>query len=384
MNIIKKGQKVSEEKEGSEYKVPLTTIKEILPHNNATSLEFAVVYGFKVIVVKGQYKPNDTVIFIPPDSIIPQELENKLFGEGSKIKLNKHRVRQIKIRGEYSQGMLVNPEDAELPTIELEADYQKVLGITKYEPPQAHYQTGTVKKRDKKNENPFFHKYGGIDNFKWYPDLFTEGEMVSITEKIHGSNIRFGYVPYVANNPWRKLLKFLKLTPQWEWVYGSNNVQYQQKFNKQTGYYGTDVYGAVLAKYNAKDKVEHGEIWYGELYGDGIQGGYNYGCKNGEHKLLVFDLKYQNGTDAKYADAQIFADIAKERGFEVAPELYRGPFNIDKAKELTKGDSVLVPAQKVIEGIVIKPLLEQESTIGRKLLKLISEKYLEKDQTEFH
>ena len=383
---------MSEEKEGSEYKVPLTTIKEIKEHDNATSLEIAVVYGFEVIVAKGQYKVGDTVIYIPPDSILPQELHDKIFGPDSKIKLNKNRVKQIKIRGKYSQGMLLSLDTLDydialkntIMFAGLECDASIVLGITKYEPPQAHYQTGTVKKRDKKNENPFFHKYGGIDNFKWYPDLFVEGEMVSITEKIHGSNIRFGYVPYVANNLWRKLLKFLKLTPQWEWVYGSNNVQYQQKFNKQTGYYGTDVYGAVLAKYNAKDKVEHGEIWYGELYGDGIQGGYNYGCKNGEHKLLVFDLKYQNGTDAKFADAQIFESIAKERGFEVAPELYRGPFNIDQAKELTKGDSVLEPKQKIREGVVIKPLIEQDSTIGRKLLKLISEKYLEKDQTEFH
>jgi len=381
---------MDEEKEGSEYKVPLTTIKEIKVHDNATSLEIAVVYGFEVIVGKGQYKVGDKVIYIPPDSIITQELENTLFGPDSKIKLNKHRIKQIKIRGKYSQGMLVSPDDlGPLWTEErlrdgLEDDFAEELGIIKYQPPQAHYQTGTVKKRDKKNENPYFHKYGGIDNFKWYPELFQEGEMVSITEKIHGSNIRFGYVPYVANNLWRKFLKLLKLTPSYEWVYGSNNVQYQQKFNKQTGYYGTDVYGAVLSKYNAKDKVEHGEIWYGELYGDGIQGGYNYGCKNGEHKLVVFDLKHQNGTDAKYVDAQIFADIAKERGFEVAPELYRGPFNIDQAKALTTGDSVLVPTQKVREGVVIKPLIEQESTIGRKLLKLISEKYLEKDQTEFH
>lgn len=367
----------------SEYKVPLTTIKEIKVHDNATSLEIAVVYGFEVIVGKGQYKAGDKVIYIPPDSIITQELENKLFGPDSKIKLNKHRIRQIKIRGKYSQGMLVSPEDVDLPSKTLEEDYAEILEVIKYEPPQANYQASLAKKRDKPKENPYFHKYGGIDNFKWYPDLFQEGEIVSITEKIHGSNIRFGYVPYVANNLWRKLLKLLKLTPTHEWVYGSNNVQLQQRSGYK-GFYGEDVYGKVLEKYAAKDKVEHGEIWYGELYGDGIQGNYNYGCKNGEHKLLVFDLKYQNGTDAKYADAQIFADIAKERGFEVAPELYRGPFNIDQAKELTKGDSVLVPAQKVIEGVVIKPLVETESSIGRKLLKLISEKYLEKDQTEFH
>lgn len=375
---------MSEEKQGSEYKVPLTTIREILPHNNATSLEFAVVYGFKVIVAKGQYKAGDTVIFIPPDSVIPQSLEDKLFGPDSKIKLNKHRVRQIKIRGEYSQGMLVHPEDSDLiiENYDLEDNLADALGITKYEPPQATYQTASVRKRDKAKENPYFHKYGGIDNFKWYPDLFHEGEMVSITEKIHGSNIRFGYVPYVANNLWRKILKFFKLTPQWEWVYGSNNVQLQQR-DSYTGFYGEDVYGAVLKKYNAKEKVKPGEIWYGELYGAGIQQNYDYGLKN-EHGLVVFDLKLQNGSESKYVDTDLFRSIALERGFTVVPELYKGPFNKDLAKDLTLGDSVFEPSQKVREGVVVKPLIETESSIGRKMLKLISEKYLEKDQSEFH
>lgn len=369
----------------SEYKVPLTTIKEIKEHDNATSLEIAVVYGFEVIVAKGQYQAGDKIIYIPPDSIITQELENKLFGEGSKIKLNKHRVRQIKIRGKYSQGLIVHPDDSGLiiDNYNLEDDLAVELNITKYEPPAATYQTGAVRKRDKAKENPYFHKYGGIDNFKWYPDLFREGEMVSITEKIHGSNIRFGYVPYVANTLWRALLQLLRLAPKWEWVYGSNNVQLQQRSGYK-GFYGEDVYGKVLEKYGAKDKVKPGEIWYGELYGHGIQGGYDYGCKPGEHKLLVFDLKLQNGTESKFMNVDDFRMTARERGFEYAPELYVGPFNIDHAKSLTIGDSVLVPSQKVREGVVIKPLIEQESSIGRKMLKLISEKYLEKDQTEFH
>lgn len=376
-----------------EYKVPLTNIKEILPHNNATSLEFAVVYGFKVIVTKGKYKVGDEVIYVPIDSLLPQNLENKLFPPDSKIKLNKHRIKQIKIRGEYSQGLLIDVEDVvdilgidatrRLGTYEPDEDLAERLGITKYDPPQASYQgTGSVKKRDKPKENPYFHKYGGIDNFKWYPDLFIEGEMVSVTEKIHGSNIRFGYVPYVANNLWRKLLRLLGLTPKWEWVYGSNNVQLQQR-SSYTGFYGEDVYGKVLEKYKAKDKVKEGEIWYGELYGDGIQGGYHYGLKQ-EHGLVVFDLKLQSGTEAKYVDADEFHSIARQRGFESVPTLYRGPFNKEEIQKLTQGDSVFRPVQKVREGVVIKPLVETESSIGRKLLKLISEKYLEKEQTEFH
>jgi len=366
------------------YKVPLTTIKEILVHPSADRLEIARVYDFNVIIQKSQYKVGDLCIYIPIDSILPFDLESKIFGPNSKIKLNKGRVKQIKIRGVYSQGMLIKPNEVLDVNYELETDLAEILKVTKYEPPAAHYQgSNTAVKRDKPKENQYFHKYGGIDNFKWYPDLFAEGEEVSITEKIHGSNIRFGLVPYVANNLWRKLLKKLRLTPQFEWVYGSNNVQLQQRWGYK-GFYGEDVYGKVLAKYNAKEKVKPGEIWYGELYGDGIQKGYTYGCTNGEHKLVVFDLKYQTGTDSKFEDADKFFEIAKERGFETCPELSRGPFNKDLAKVLTSGDSVMVPSQKVREGVVIKSLKESDSVIGRKVLKLISEKYLESDQTDFH
>jgi RNA ligase (TIGR02306 family) len=373
----------------STFKVPLTKILEVKDHPNADRLSICKVYDFNIVTGRDQYVAGDLCIFVPPDSILPLDLETKLFGgPDSKIKLNKSRVKQIKIRGAYSQGLLVSPKDAFdsdffHKLIELETDLAAMLNITKYEPPAPSYQ-GPSLKRDKPKENAFFHVYGGIDNFKWYPDLFAEGEQVSITEKIHGSNIRFGLVPYVANNPWRKFLKWLGLTPKFEWVYGSNRVQLQQRKGYK-GWYGENVYGNVLAKYNAKDKVQPGEIWYGELYGDGIQGKYNYGCTNGEHKLVVFDMKNQDGTSSFFADAPIFIDLAKERGFDVVPELYRGPYNKEAAKALTQGDSVLAPEQKVREGVVIKPLVEDStSIIGRKVLKLISEKYLEADQTEYH
>ena len=386
--------------DGSTYKVPVTTIKEIFDHPNATSLEYAKVYDFNVIVRKGEYKVGDIVVYIPIDSILPVELETKIFGPDSKIKLNKSRVRQIKIRGYYSQGMIVNLEDVSEdgmipldsskysylditdPDI-IEYNFAEALGITKYEPPAAGYQGSLARKRDKPMENPFFHKYGGIDNIKWYPDLFQPDEIVSITEKIHGSNIRAGYVPFVANSLWEKFLKFMDWAPTHQWCYGSNNVQLQSRWNYK-GFYGTDVYGKVLEKYGVKDKLKPGEVIYGELYGHGIQGGYSYGCKEGEHRLIVFDVKRQTETDSDFLGVDHFQAFCKERGFETPPELYRGTFDKDKAKVLTVGNSVLVPSQKVIEGVVIKPLEESTSLCGRKVLKLISEEYLAGNNTDFH
>jgi Ca2+-dependent lipid-binding protein len=44
------------ENQMSEFKVPLTTIKDVFPHSNATSLEYVKCYDFNVIVTKGRYK----------------------------------------------------------------------------------------------------------------------------------------------------------------------------------------------------------------------------------------------------------------------------------------------------------------------------------------
>src|SRR5271166_1293205 len=62
---------------GSTYKVPLTTIVNITPHTGADRLEMAWVYGFQVVVKKGQYKVGDKVVYVPVDSILPQWLEDK-------------------------------------------------------------------------------------------------------------------------------------------------------------------------------------------------------------------------------------------------------------------------------------------------------------------
>src|SRR3990167_561866 len=175
----------------STFKVPYTKILEILPHPNADRLEIAKIYGFSVIIQKNQYEAGDEIIYIPYDSIIPEWLENELFGPDSKIKLNKRRVRQIKIRKVVSQGMIINPldisalVDQDIININFhctvdeygdiicfshkqEDDLSQVLGITKYEPPQTDFSAniGKVKKRDKVLDNPFFHKYGGGEKIK--------------------------------------------------------------------------------------------------------------------------------------------------------------------------------------------------------------------------
>lgn len=364
----------------NDYKVPYTTILSIGPHNNAERLEVATVYGFQVIVSKDRYKVGDPVIYIPIDSILPQWLEDRLFPADSKIKLNSHRVRQIKIRKLASQGMLIDPIDVCDKTgtkVKLEDDLAEKLGVTKYEPPHVGFaQTqGARKNRNKKADHPLFHKYNGLDNIKWFPDLFKEGEMVVIQEKLHGTNARASVLPFVANSLWKKVKSFLRLAPAIEKCYGSNNVEISAKTSYK-GFYGEDVYGSTFAKEDIFSKLKLGESVYGEIVGPGIQKNYTYGLQ--DHQFYVFDVKIlQPDGKQKWLTPDEVEVFCYERKLRYVPSFYRGPYNKDLAYGLTKGPSKLDPKTKVREGIVIKAMNDYDVLGNKKALKWVSEAYLE-------
>lgn len=378
---------VSSDDSGSTFKVPLTTILKITEHNNAERLELAWVYGFQVIVQKGKYKIGDKVIYIPIDSLLPVWLEDIVFPKGSKITLHHHRVRQIKIRKLASQGMLIDPQDVISKVnpeyLTLEQDLAAVLEVTKYEPPQrVNTSTKPGTPRNRPLENPRFHKYGGIDNIKWFPTFFDNEEVV-IQEKLHGSNCRASYSKTSANTLWKKIMKFFRRLPEYEYCYGSNNVQLQER-KSYSGFYGEDVYGAVLKKIEAFQKLKPGETVYGELIGPGIQKNYDYG--HTDHNFVLFDVKVEREDGSQeYLNPEETEAFAKERGFDFVPVLYRGIFNQELAKQLSMGPSIYNSKQKIREGVVIKARSQYSEFSSKRALKLISEDYLnDESNTDFH
>jgi len=372
-----------------DYKVPYTTIKNISPHEGADRLEVAWVYGFQVVVPKGKYKIGDNVLYVPIDSILPSKLEAKLFPADAKIKLHNSRVRQIRIRKLASQGMLIDTSDladfVNIKKINLEDNLAEVLQITKYEPPQAGpAQTmGSGKQRNKKSDHPNFHKYNGLSNIKWFPDLFQPGEEVIIQEKLHGTNARASVLPFVPNTFWKKVKKFLRIAPTIEKCYGSNNVEISAKTDYK-GFYGEDLYGSTFNKMDVFNKLKLGETIFGEIIGPSIQKGYTYGLT--EARFVLFDVKILNPDGSQmWLSPEAVEKFAKERGLEYVPVLFRGGFDKDQAYALTKGNSVYDPKQKVREGIVIKAKDGYDVGGNKKAVKWVSEAYLDDaSNTDFH
>jgi RNA ligase (TIGR02306 family) len=378
------------EEAGPQHKVLLTTVVDITPHETADRLEVAWVYGFQVIVRKEQYRIGAQVIYVPIDSLLPEWLETQLFPLGSKIKLNNHRIRQIRIRGLASQGMLIDPQDVATKVnpsyLTLEQDVSKILGITKYEPPQPGFaQTlGKGKNRNKKHDHPLFHKYNGLENAKYFPQLFQEGELVVIQCKLHGTSGRVSLLPFIPNTLFKKIKKFLGIASSVEQCYGSNNVDISAATSYK-GYYGEDIYGKCFDSINAFSKLELGEIVYGEIIGPGIQKNYDYSLK--QHHFIVFDVKLlqEDGTTFKWLTPDEVQAFCKERGFEYVPVLYKGPYNRELTYSLTKGPSAYDPKTKVREGIVIKAAENYDVNGNKKALKWLNETYLDdKSNSEFH
>jgi RNA ligase (TIGR02306 family) len=385
----------------SSFSVPVVKITSIEIHPNATALEIVKMFDWSVVVRKGEHKLEDLVVYVPVDSVLPQELENKIFPPESKIKLRNSRIRSIKLRGQISQGMMMSLEDAGMADQGLVEgdDVSEQLGITKYEPPVSEL-PWHMKVKSKKKGNPEFKKYTDIENFKYYDRLFQEYEPVYISEKLHGTSFRAGWFPMQKDSIWKKIKDYFGLLPKWEFCWGSRTVQVQVKgshdgfHSEEQGVDFDDVYTEMVHKYNLKERIPIGYAIYGEIVGSGIQKGFTYGCGPDEHKLYLYDI--MNTTTGLYLDFykdtyegqenpdQFFPVMCYAMGLERVPELYTGPYRDHIVKKLRAGAST-IQGQPIREGVVIKPMVEQIASIGRKVLKYINDDYyLLKDGSDFH
>lgn len=197
---------------------------------------------------------------------------------------------------------------------------------------------------------------------------------------VHNSSARAGWLPTECNTLWKKVLRFFSLLPKYEFVYGSRNVQLQDKISPKT-FYGQNFYAEWVQKYKIKEKLKPGEVLYGEIYGDGIQKGYTYGCKSGERRFVAYDVQ-KDGQWLNYADFQYFCD---QRAIPIVPILDVGGFHPDFISPKIGGASVLAPEQKVREGLVVRSYHEEiHPMLGRRVLKYINPEYLLREETSFH
>lgn len=321
--------------------VEVTEILDVVKHPNADNLDLIKIKGWQCVSQKDIHQKGDKVIYVPIDTMFPQELSDQLSITNY---LSKGRLRTIKLRGEYSQGMVIsmNHLPKQYQNSEIGFDVAEILGLTKYEPP-ASFQGNP------RGFDPRFPNYTDIENIKNFPDVLEEGEDVVITEKIHGTNFRVGNI-------------------DGELFFGSRRMNLKPPNDGDV-----NLYWNFANQYDFMNLLKPGQIIYGEIYGTGVQKGLDYDGKQ-EKKVRFFDLM----EDLKYVDYDVFKCFCDERDLPIVPLLRECKWNNDLL-DLASGTTLL--GKHIREGFVVKPKKERNFGRGfsRVIFKHINEKYLLKD-----
>lgn len=357
----------------SDFSVRVKAIDKIEPHPNADKLEIAVIGGWRCIVAKDVYKVGELVLYVQPDSLLPPEVTQRW--EVLYLKGNNGRVGTIKLRGEWSEGLILKNLD------KFPKDYNAAgfYGIVKYEPPSPLIKGQKSGQRQHRQDKRFI-RYTDIENIKNWMNIFKEGEEVVITEKIHGANFRaarfsremskFEYVVHKLSRG--------KIGRTSTFMLGSHNVLVD--FGATThDYFGNNVYAEVARGLGLEEVLPEGYLFFGEVYGQGVQAGFNYG--QSKRTAAFFDI--WDGT--RYLNYWELLAMLTKLDLPQVPYLYRGPWNPGLIYEHSMGDSTIYPDQ-IREGCVIRPITEREDRkLGRVILKAISPAYLAiKNRTESH
>ena len=383
-----------------ECKVYKLTISE---HPNADAIELAQVGDYRSIVKKGDFKTGDLGVYIPEASIVPDWLLEEIGLTGKLAGKKRNRVKAIKLRGILSQG-LIYPVDKEYEgvytvwnggknkgtrnpetTLFVGDDVAEFLDIEKYEPEIPTSMSGEV-----------FNAFGmtlkfDIENIKKFPDVFEDDEIVSYTEKLHGTWCCFGYHP---NNDFPIVTSKGLSDRGLAFKFNEANEKnlYVRMYNHLVNVVDDEpisILDRFRVSYNYVFKEEEDEhdvgAFYilGEIFGSGVQD-LTYGDIPKDFR--IFDIYVGEPGKGRYLDNGIVETICKFMGVEFVPCLYRGPFSKESLAKYTDGkETASGLGAHMREGVVVRPQHERRhEEIGRVILKSVSEKYiLRKNATEY-
>jgi RNA ligase (TIGR02306 family) len=167
----------------------IEVIKSIKNHNNADSLELCEVLGWQTVVKKGIHKEGDKVVFITIDTIVPRR-EWSEFLVDQKNPDKPIRLKNIKLRGEYSSGLVIPIIDFPLQfeSLDVGDDVTEILGIQKYvkEIPAnlsgetlGDFPTNIISKTDEDN---------GLNDPILVDKVLNHDSHITVTQKLDGSS----------------------------------------------------------------------------------------------------------------------------------------------------------------------------------------------------
>lgn len=346
-------------------------------HPNADALELAQVGLYRAVVPKGQYQSGDLALYIPEQAVLPPTLIAELGLTDRLAGKQANRVKAVRLRGELSQGVVCRPHALEgIDTAHAareRIDFAELLGITKWQPPIPAVMAGQVEPA------PDLIRWIDIENIKRYPNIFTPGEPVIATEKLHGTACLLTYdrataITHVSSKGMGS--QHLAILPD------DRNLYWR----------AVQTFDLVTVATNVASSLSAQRVGlFGEVYGQGVQD-LAYGANAGADSTLgyaLFDIATADELGVRWLNHDEITDILAAVAATVprVPLLYRGPYDETVLLALAEGpETVTGDATHIREGLVVRPQCERDSELlgGRAIGKLVSEAYLcRKGGTEY-
>jgi RNA ligase (TIGR02306 family) len=334
----------------TDFHVEVVRIGPVTKHPNADTLSMTLVGGeggYPVLFKTGEFNEGDLAVYIPVDAIVPNTQEWAWLG-------GKTRIKAKRLRGVFSMGLLIPVPESLKEYLMEGTDAAEALNITKRDESEDVFLDLGARAR---MAAPDVNDPGGVPKYDIEPlrkfgYLFQEGELVYVTEKIHGTNFRAVYRD------------------------GRLHVGSRNRFLLD----GDNVWWNVARKYDLEKKLSQlpGLVLYGEVYGPIQDLRYGVPDDSTDPLFVAFDFYEKDGSGAGpfWYDPELFYRMCAALGIPPVPLLYAGPYRKD-LKDMAEGRTVLHGATHVREGIVIKPARDREEPgFGRVFLKLAGEGYL--------
>jgi RNA ligase (TIGR02306 family) len=354
---------------------------EILPHPDpdVDRMEVAVVGLYQAVVPKGRYVTGDWAVYIPEGAIVPADLlaENGLTGKLAGPGLD--RVKAQKFRGVLSQGLVVSPSvlrGTDLAQADAEGvDFKDALGIVKYVPEVPEHFQGAVEAA------PDLLRWIEIDDIKRCPSVFEPGEMVTVTEKIHGTAM---IVTWYADGDRIQVssagLAHERMALSRPGPGDRSNVYWDAVLHH-------DVHGALRHIGRVIDQPRISV--HCEVYGDGVQKGMGYGAdaRSGAPGIAVYDVQVSGFSGMRWWLSRRAIRQALQADGEggalrlpLVPLLFEGAYDRDWVMQLASGkEQVSGKELHIREGVVVRAMDDRDSGAcdsGRAIVKVVSPDFL--------
>ena len=388
------------------YEAIVCSLTNVREHPNADKLKLATVKGFQIVVgidaVEGEKG-----IFFPCDGQLSEEYaqQNDLVGYTDPITGEKkggyfaknRRVRSQRLRGEKSDGYFASFDSVRYTGVDINSlsdglTFSELNGkpiCNKYYTPATlkAMKGGTVRTR---REYATFPKHVETEKYQ-YVNKIPENAIIYITEKLHGTSGRYGYV-YAEHKRKNSLLRRIfrrpaKIDKGYVHLAGTRNVVLDGDGTRNSYYPDESFRGNAVR--GLEGNLRKGEVLYFELVGYTTDGGlimpevdttvlkdkeiskkygkkmvYSYGMERGQADMYVYRIAMLNedGDLTELPWTQVKARC-KELGVKHVPELTR-PFIFDNGM-ITKNDvdeavnglmegSSTVDERHIREGVVLR------------------------------